>query len=262
MSPAKGQTSRFCKNGHNKDLVGRAKNGWCKKCRRESYARRGLTPKQCPEPRKVNFQKPICPRGHEKRVVGVDPQYACLACKKERAADCQYWRDYRRRRACREAMLPDGMLVSKGTALPKLREIRLRAGLTQKEMAARIGCSAGFVCRLEAGTQKAGRVMLRNILDAITETGEGLPKGRYVTLLRALAEAERRGMPTGKMVAEILPETTLRTGSLLRWAERLGLAEKFEGAPPGASGTSKTTWLITDEGRALIEGRDTSGMAA
>lgn len=257
-----------CIAGHDKLITGVRSDGACLQCTRERKRQERGTLKIAESPlgsafgaatpsmRRVDFYKPICPRGHDKRITGVDSHYGCLACRacRKEQKDAAYWRNYRRSRKCKEAGLPEGMVVARGTALPKLREIRLRAGLTQKEMAARIGCSAGFVCRLEAGRQKVGRVVLRNILGAISETGKGFPKGRYVGLLRALVEAERRGMPTGKTVAEILPESTLRTGSLLRWAERLGLAEKFDGAPKGAPKTSKTTWLITDEGRALIGG--------
>lgn len=97
--------------------------------------------------------------------------------------------------------------------------------------------------------------MLKNVLDAISETSEGLPRGRYLKLLKALVEAERRNVPTAGVVAEILSESPLKVGALLRWAAKEGLAERFDGPPPGAPRTHTATWLITDEGLALIEGR-------
>lgn len=254
MSPAKGQRKRFCVNGHDVLVVGRAPNGWCKECREESYARRGLKPNQCPDPTNIKFRNPICKNLHDKRVVGVNGSYRCLQCERE-GRDPERARRQRWQRKSREARLPEGMIVNRTTPLPKLRELRLRAGISQREMAARIGCSEQHLNRLENGRRGAGRAMLKNVLDAISETSEGLPRGRYLKLLKALVEAERRNVPTAGVVAEILSESPLKVGALLRWAAKEGLAERFDGPPPGAPRTHTATWLITDEGLALIEGR-------
>jgi len=67
---------RFCKNGHDKDILGCTKNGGCRQCKNEKAKARRI-----PHPKpKVQF----CPRGHDTFICGRTKQKLCRDCSKER----------------------------------------------------------------------------------------------------------------------------------------------------------------------------------
>lgn len=75
--------ARFCKNEHDTLEVGRRPNGQCRECWRiQARARNRNRPKG---PRYTGFKKPICPQGHDKRILGAAANGGCLQCKKDSA---------------------------------------------------------------------------------------------------------------------------------------------------------------------------------
>ena len=87
-------TPNLCKNGHDKNLVGTLKNGYCRECGRESRRKQwaDATPEQRLANRKYqreryaagltqkNVTQFICKKGHDKRVTGVAKNGACRQC--------------------------------------------------------------------------------------------------------------------------------------------------------------------------------------
>ncbi len=87
----------FCKNGHDKNLVGVLNNGYCRECgrisRRKQWA--DATPEQKNHIRakmreryqagltQTNVTTPICPSGHVKAKVGITKNGGCRACVRE-----------------------------------------------------------------------------------------------------------------------------------------------------------------------------------
>ena len=143
------------------------------------------------------FKKPFCPRGHDKREVGV---YfgQCLRCRelnrgswtKERkpyhfvepiclrghdkrvvgvgtngdCAECKYIRTKQRRRRLAQND-PNSML--RAVLIPHLRETRQDLGMSMQELAGATGYHPSFLWRLEAGTCKATPLAQARILGAI-----------------------------------------------------------------------------------------------
>jgi transcriptional regulator with XRE-family HTH domain len=240
--PTKGTKKTHCVRGHDKRVVGTAGNGWCRECRRLSYAKRGLTAGLSAHERGVNFRKPFCPNGHDKRVVGVTKGYACKECLREKH-DANYWREWRRSAGNKRAGLPEGMALDRFTPLPNLRGIRLRTGMTQKEMAGRIGLNPHHYGELEAGRKQASRQTVALVLEAISDAGVRA-EGRYRKLCRAALEAERRGEPTLSEMAGILRERPATLRWPLWYARSRGLIERFDGG----------AYLITEAGHELATG--------
>jgi DNA-binding XRE family transcriptional regulator len=234
--PAKGSKKAYCVRGHHKPTVGAAPNGWCLKCREESYARRGRKVKERPDRGAVKFRSPLCPAGHDKRIVGVGKHYECLECRRIRCAQTD-WRAYRRQLNSRRAGLPEGIVLSRWTELPKLRELRLRAGYTQKEMARVIGVTHKHYGQLELGHKRALRSTVAKVMAAIASAAPG--RGKLRRVIEALAEAERRGEPTAAKAAEILGLHPSQVGASLRWLAAIGLAERFENE-------RGVFWLVTE----------------
>ena len=239
--PAKGSKKRYCVHGHHKPTVGARPNGWCKECYRISYRRRGKTPGLVYDPKKTAHRSEYCPKGHHKPTVGVNKSYGCKACVKDKN-DPAYWRDRRRRKGSEEAGLPEGTTVETFTDLSRLRILRLRAGLTQAQMARRIGVSHNHYARLEKGDSKATRKTLAKVMRALSEPAVG--SGRYRDLVWASGESERRGKPHASQMAKLLQVTPQSLGASLRWAVGMGVLERFDGKPP--------VYLVTDRGRGLL----------
>jgi len=63
----------------------------------------------------------------------------------------------------RLASLPDAAL--------DVRLARKAAGLTLKAVGERLGCSAQYICHIEAGRARPSRVQIERVLDAIREAG-------------------------------------------------------------------------------------------
>lgn len=87
----------LCPHGHDKNLVGTLKNGFCRECGREARRRQwaDATPEQRAANRKYqreryeqgltqqNVTQFICKKGHDKRVTGVAKNGACRLCNNE-----------------------------------------------------------------------------------------------------------------------------------------------------------------------------------
>lgn len=130
--------------------------------------------------------------------------------------------------------------------VPNLKQVRIGAGLTMREMASRIGISYKFYYELEKRRKNASRRTLASIVRVVTElrarASEGC-YGRFGRLLIAVAEAERRGHSTASEIAEMgMFRDAVAVGPLLRWARVYGLVERYASTQP-------SIWLLTDEGR-------------
>lgn len=86
------------------------------------------------------FLKPICPKGHDKRVTGVGPQGFCRVCRNAAVRE-------RQRAERREA----GVLPVNATPVPALRYWRIEADLTQLALAEAAGLTKYTIICLEAG---------------------------------------------------------------------------------------------------------------
>ena len=59
----------------------------------------------------------------------------------------------------------------------RLKELRRKLGLKQRELAARLGVSAGYIGNIESGTDKPGRAMIYQICSEFHVRREWLEKG-------------------------------------------------------------------------------------
>ncbi len=145
-----------------------------------------------------SFNRPVCPRGHDKRVVGADAGRHCLECKRERqrsnggrfvvpvcvlghdkrvlgarpnggCAECHRIRnrlwDERRRREARKAN-PDHPAHARH--VPNLAAVRNNLGLSQAELALASGVSKDTIQKIEQGRQRARPVVLRKLLATVS----------------------------------------------------------------------------------------------
>ena len=76
-----------------------------------------------------------------------------------------------------------------------LRELRVRAGLTQLELAECAGVHHTYVCKIEAGHLVAGEPLLRAMAAALEVNADEfvmragrIPAGQYIRALRLLRE--------------------------------------------------------------------------
>jgi transcriptional regulator with XRE-family HTH domain len=238
----------ICKHGHDKRVVGISPNGSCREChriRRRASTRRN---RELGVHRPVEHLRPICPRGHDKRIVGVSDTGSCYRCYLGALAASSL--RLRKRRAGFDG---DPQPV------PQLKAVRHAAGMTGAEMARRIGVNIHHYYQLENGRKTPWRKTLARIVDAVAEIRRDAletrrPVGRYGRLILALNEAERRGTPHPKEVAELAGEDRRAMGTLLRELKARGLAERFEPrpGPKGGSTYQPAVWLLTDEGRKML----------
>lgn len=86
------------------------------------------------------FRRPICPRGHDKRVTGIGPHHFCRVCRNAAVRK-------RQTRERREA----GVLPVNAAPVPSLRYWRIEADLTQLVLAEAAGLTKYTIICLEAG---------------------------------------------------------------------------------------------------------------
>lgn len=140
----------------------------------------------------MNFRKPICPHGHDKRIVGVSANNWCRACKrisdpryvKKRASHvfiepiCINGHDKRivgsrvnggcaechriRNRKWRKAHAKP-----KPLAIPNLRLVRKDLGLSAQQIVDETGISLSALYKIETGTNRATPENARRILSVI-----------------------------------------------------------------------------------------------
>ncbi len=84
------------------------------------------------------FRRPICPRGHDKRIHGVGPGGFCRLCRNKAVRD-------RERKERREA----GILPLNAAPLPALRYWRIEADFTQRQLADASGLAKNTIIDLE-----------------------------------------------------------------------------------------------------------------
>lgn len=86
----------------------------------------------------IEFRRPICPKGHDKRITGVGPHRFCRICRNAavRARD---------RKARREA----GVDPVNPARVPALRYWRLERDVTQRQLADRAGVTKETIIALE-----------------------------------------------------------------------------------------------------------------
>ncbi len=141
------------------------------------------------------FVKPFCPKGHDKRVVGVSGCGHCRECRRSRpqrndfhfvAAECVNGHDkrvvgVRSNGACAEchrirngnwwartggpAANPDHL--DNGRRVPNLAAVRKDLGLTQKELALLSGVSLAVLQKVELGRNRARPPVLRALLGTV-----------------------------------------------------------------------------------------------
>lgn len=238
----------ICKHGHDKRVVGISPNGGCKEChriRRRAATRRN---RELGVHRPVEHIRPICPRGHDKRIVGVSDTGSCYRCHLDSLAASSL--RLRKRRAGFDG---DPQKV------PQLKAIRHAAGMTGEEMARRIGMNVSHYYQIENGWKTPWRRTLAEIVAAVAEIRRDAletrrPVGRYGRLVLALNEAERRGYPHPKEIAELAGENRRAMGTMLRELKARGLAERFEPRPGPRGGRNPrgAVWLLTEAGRRVL----------
>jgi predicted transcriptional regulator len=99
---------------------------------------------------------PICPKGHEKRVVGVSRHRTCLACNRETA---------KRHAARKRRANPD--FAGEAVFIPNLRRVRRELGITARDMAEACGFSKSYWSQLEHGKRRASRRTQRRIVETV-----------------------------------------------------------------------------------------------
>lgn len=108
------------------------------------------------------FRKPICPKGHDKRLTGIGPRHFCLKCRNAAIRK----RERARRRAA-------GVLPPNCAYLPSMRYWRIEADITQRDLAARAGLSRETVIALETG-RKPAKLTTRQRIAAVLGIQPGL----------------------------------------------------------------------------------------
>ncbi len=149
------------------------------------------------------FRKPICPKGHDKRVVGVIRNYCCAGC------DAEYQRNRRRSRRqqeMRKRFCPKGhdklevgvmrptnacaechrhrqkmlwrktsverfgvpmTMVGHDADFPRVAEVRVGLGLSRKQLSSLSGVPYTTLWRIEAGRHKGWPATRKKIVDAL-----------------------------------------------------------------------------------------------
>lgn len=120
------------------------------------------------------FKKPICPMGHDKRIVGVCCDNYCRACRNERQNEKKRWR-----------LRARGIPARNYAYLPALRYWRIEAELTQMELARLAGLSRGAIQEIENQRERS-TLTTRQRIAAVLAVKPG------VLVMQPPAEPKRR----------------------------------------------------------------------
>ncbi len=102
------------------------------------------------------FLRPICPKGHDKRVTGVGPQSFCRLCRNTAKRKTE-------RRQRREA----GVVPVNAAALPSLRYWRIETDVTQRKLAEAAGLTKETIIALESRGRAATLTTRQKIAAAL-----------------------------------------------------------------------------------------------
>jgi DNA-binding transcriptional regulator YiaG len=130
-------------------VVGTLADGTCRECSRATRRRYRACVR---DGQAVALEKPICPKGHDKRAVGTTSGM-CALC----------YAALNRERMCRWREATD----TTPAAVPNLRAVRQALGVGFKEFARFAGISESHLANLETGKRRASRKMQRRLVAAV-----------------------------------------------------------------------------------------------
>lgn len=104
----------------------------------------------------------LCANNHDKKVVGTRPSGQCAECAR------QANREHHRRK---RGSTPKARSEPRGVFVPRLGAARSALGLSQTELAFRVGCHRTTICHAESGRTKLSRKLVTEIMALIVAKG-------------------------------------------------------------------------------------------